>query len=247
MAVNLTLASDSGAVSMVEVSPTAKVSTLALLVQAELSIPPAEQDLRFNGEPLQPSRTISQSGITDGDLIMVSRKQPAPPAPPAAAAASEPSSDVLSTQDAGTLDAILGNDQIMSALRRTSPQLHAALRARDPRAYRALQGVLANGGLGALANRAITGRGPPGQRPPQTFDPMSADAQKQIEERIRMENVMKNMEAAIEHNPESFGSVIMLFVDCKVNSVAGVKAFVDRYVSISLFHSRRGQTPGSAP
>lgn len=38
----------------------------------------------------------------------------------------------------------------------------------------------------------------------------------------------------MEHNPESFGSVIMLFVDCKVNSVSGVKAFVDRYVRATL-------------
>lgn len=58
-------------------------------------------------------------------------------------------------------------------------------------------------------------------------DPMSADSQRAIEEHIRRQNVMENMETAIEVNPESFGSVVMLFVDCKVNSVDGVKAFVD--------------------
>jgi len=57
-------------------------------------------------------------------------------------------------------------------------------------------------------------------------DPLNADAQRQIEEEIRMANVYDNMEKAIEFNPESFGRVVMLYVDCQVNKVP-VKAFVD--------------------
>jgi DNA damage-inducible protein 1 len=57
-------------------------------------------------------------------------------------------------------------------------------------------------------------------------DPFNLEAQKAIEEEIRMENVNANMESAMEYHPEAFGSVHMLYIDCDVNGVP-IKAFVD--------------------
>ncbi|XP_006820104.1 protein DDI1 homolog 2-like [Saccoglossus kowalevskii] len=57
-------------------------------------------------------------------------------------------------------------------------------------------------------------------------DPFDAEAQQNIAEEIRLRNVEANMESAMEYNPESFGQVIMLYIDCRVNGHP-VKAFVD--------------------
>lgn len=121
----------------------------------------------------------------------------------------------------------------MERLRRTQPDLYTSVQAGDPSVLESVIEQMRRWqrgmGLPDLMGTSSTANLPNGVPGSDRFvDPMSAEAQKAIEERIRQENVMENMEAAIEHNPEAFGSVVMLFVDCKINSV-NAKAFVDRY------------------
>merc|ERR1719186_1719163 len=73
-----------------------------------------------------------------------------------------------------------------------------------------------------------------------TADPFDMEAQRMIAQEIQNKNIDQNMELAMETQPESFGSVIMLYINCTVNGHQ-VKAFVDSGAQATIMSQKAAE------
>lgn len=110
---------------------------------------------------------------------------------------------------------VLGNPQLMNQLRTHQPQLADAVQ--NPVEWRSVAQGFARWQRQVQQEREAAAM---------NADPYDLESQQRIEEAIRMERVMENLETALEFNPEAFGRVTMLYIDVEVNG-RPVKAFVD--------------------
>lgn len=79
--------------------------------------------------------------------------------------------------------------------------------------------------------------------PPFLMDPYSLEAQKHIEQQIKQQNIQKNMEDALEHNPEAFTRIVMLYVFAEINGKE-TKAFVDSGAQTTIMSPQFAESCG---
>jgi len=202
----LTFYTEIGQSYVVEIDPHMELENIMALLEAESGIPVADQSISIDGHDLSdPRATIAQSGVTEDAVLLLRRKVVV------AGRTVEQDAEMIRLR-------ILGDPNLMRELRETQPDVAAAAQ-NDPARFAVLLRQQRERHEQAELAR---------QREISTLnaDPYDVDAQRKIEEAIRMEAVMENLEHAMEYSPESFGRVTMLYIPVEVNGFP-VKAFVD--------------------
>ncbi|KAF8060291.1 PHB6 [Scenedesmus sp. PABB004] len=192
-------------------------------------------------ETLHTLQALSALGLADGDMLMLMPAQAAGGAAPraggarggggaAAGGAADPmlelAPDGSAKVPAAFIQTIKGRPEMLAAIAANNPVLASAIRNDDVPALQAelrhMRTVQAEQQAAAAHEAELAGADP--------FDP---DVQAKIEAMIQKQNIEENLAAALEHNPEVFGSVTMLYVDMEVNGVP-VKAFVDSGAQMTI-------------
>eukprot|EP00053_Salpingoeca_punica_P007720 m.70388 g.70388 ORF g.70388 m.70388 type:complete len:368 (-) comp14293_c0_seq1:197-1300(-) len=230
---------------------------LLALIEVELQIPTSEAVLSMEGVVFSdPSATLEQAGLFDGAQLQVIR-QALVPAPAAASAAGagaggQPSAAALAsalaslagqymgtaggglvrrpqdrTQELLTLRNQLRADRYqLSNIQENNPEFAAAILGDNFDEFRRHIEKIEESQMARRKERARL-------EALLREDEFNVEAQAALEEEIRMENVEALRQQAIEHMPESFASVVMLYIDVEVNGVK-LKAFVDSGAQMTI-------------
>lgn len=198
---------EEGDLLSLDVFPDMTLETLRSSIQAETRIDPSAQHLYHNGQLITDnSKTMEQLQIGDGELLALHVREmrgsgitgPAPPNREQQAGGSggsrgrpqpgppEQDPELVRLQ-------ILGDPRLRAEAERTHPQLAAVLD--DPQQFAA-----------QYTNNSDRERRERAERQrliaQLNSDPFDIEAQTRIEEIIRQERVMENLQNAMEHNPE---------------------------------------------
>lgn len=237
-----------------DVSPDLELENFKVLCSMEPAaggLPPDQLEVIHDGKPLADNKlTLSQYGVRSGDVVLVkpspdspaaTRPQHTPAQPPAARVPDNatPVFDFGSIQVPGQgggqaggnrapgqgerlpdprtlMQMILDNPEQLAVLRINNPPLAEAAESRDVERF---SQVLLRQHQARQAEQLRRMR-------LLTADQNDPEVQRMIEDEIRQSQVDTNMEEAMEYHPENFGSVTMLYINCKVNGHP-IKAFVD--------------------
>ncbi|EFQ99921.1 DNA damage-inducible protein 1 [Nannizzia gypsea CBS 118893] len=227
------------------------LADLKAVIQSEVQIPPESQFLFYNSIQLRDdSKPLGQLGISEGDMLAMRIRVSIPgsgpgqgnPSPSSAGAAAGPAGGDAGSAGAASQQGdssreqprlpdpetirlhMLGDPRVLAAVRQQNPTLAGAVN--DSRRFREI--MLSDRRAEAQAEAAKQAR-----IAMLNSDPFNLDAQREIEEIIRQNAVTENLHAAMEHTPEAFGRVTMLYIPVEVNGHK-VKAFVDSGAQVTI-------------
>ncbi|OXB60706.1 hypothetical protein ASZ78_006069 [Callipepla squamata] len=225
------------------------------LCELESGIPAAESQIVYAERPLTDNnRSLASYGLKDGDVVILRQKETVEPRPSirfpglpridfssiavpgTSAQQRQPPAQRLrpSPPDAPSFPQGLENPALLREMLLANPHELSLLKERNP----PLAEALLSGDLDKFTRVLLEQQQDRARREQERIrlysaDPFDLEAQAKIEEDIRQQNIEENMTIAMEEAPESFGQVVMLYINCKVNGHP-VKAFVDSGAQMTI-------------
>ncbi|KAI5288622.1 DNA damage-inducible protein 1 [Ascosphaera acerosa] len=222
------------------------LADLKAVIQSDIKVRPEHQHLYFNNVPLRDDEaTLSSLGVVNGEVLALHVREPtgASNSSSGAGSSSIASSSGTARELAGTAVPadpqtstdyetlrlhILGDPRLVANVQRQEPALASVLH--ESAGFARVMGSIAQQRLARMhAHEARIAQ--------LNADPFDPEAQRQIETMIREQAVHENLQAAMEHMPEAFGRVSMLYIHVKVNGVP-IKAFVDSGAQVTVMSPR---------
>ncbi|OPJ86286.1 regulatory solute carrier protein family 1 member 1 [Patagioenas fasciata monilis] len=225
------------------------------LCELESGIPAAESQIVYAERPLTDNnRSLASYGLKDGDVVILRQKETVEPRPsirfpglpridfssiavPGTSTQQQPPPAQRprpSPPDAPSFPQGLDNPALLREMLLANPHELSLLKERNP----PLAEALLSGDLEKFTRVLLEQQKDRARREQERIrlysaDPFDLEAQAKIEEDIRQQNIEENMTIAMEEAPESFGQVVMLYINCKVNGHP-VKAFVDSGAQMTI-------------
>ncbi|KAH9652529.1 protein DNA-DAMAGE INDUCIBLE 1 [Citrus sinensis] len=204
-----------------DVDPHETVENVKALLEVETQVPLQQQQLLYNGREMNNAEKLSALGVKDEDLVMMvsnaASRIPHYFSPATNNLSFNP--DGSAVNPAAFQQHIRNDANLMTQLFQSDPELAQVLLGND---LNKLQDLLRE----RSRQRSELRRRQEEEMALLYADPFDVEAQKKIEAAIRQKGIDENWAAALEHNPEAFARVVMLYVDMEVNGIP-LKAFVD--------------------
>lgn len=209
-----------------DVGPEMTIADLKGYIESETNISTAAQRIYYdNRELVEDSRTLQQCGMIDDSMLGVQVRNPQAPS----AGSNRPvRAQRRGPAQAGPRQGAQTDPEMIRLQAMGNPDILATIRASDPDLANAVQDPARFQQIFEDKLRRKVEMDAEIQRRNDLLaaDPFNIDAQREIEEMIRQEGVIENLQNAMEHNPEVFARVHMLYIPVEVNQHK-VKAFVD--------------------
>ncbi|KAN0039265.1 hypothetical protein ACTA71_001459 [Dictyostelium dimigraforme] len=211
----------------INLQPDQKVEELKRTIEFQTTILIKDQVLTLDGKVLENGKKLSDYSIKGGDFLLMTKNILRPPQQRAPQQQNQQRQQQQQQKDPlnspqDILDHFTNNPEDLTQVINSNPALANAILSKDMKFLtHFVEQIKEQRRVQELALK----------------DPYGEEYQKLAYQYIQQQNIERNMQHAMEHTPEVFASVYMLYIECSINGHP-LKAFVDTGAQQSIMSEK---------